>query len=244
MQRIIPVLAAVVLAGAPLAAEARSPIVTDRPDIAESSVTIGHGVYQTEQGAQNEWAAGASSLMFPSLHRFGIGDRFELRMETPLVNITAGRPTFEELAVGGKLHVLDGGELGQWPSMAVLAHANLTNGGGVEPIAKLLVDTALPGNFDLGFNVGSSLPPGTTVPTVGFAGSVSRELSDALRTYVELSGDRSLAGNQDTLGVDGGLVYLINDDFQVDLAAYKGLTATSVDWYATMGVSVRYGGGR
>jgi hypothetical protein len=226
----------------PAVAEARSPIVTDRPDIAESSLTVGHGIYQLEQAAQNELSGGVSALMFPSLHRVGLGDRFELRMETPLVNMSAGRPGFDELAVGGKYHLLDGGEFGEWPSLAVLAHATLTNGGGFEPITKLLVDTALPFDLGVGFNVGASLPPGNAAPAVNFAGSISRNLTDPLRIYGELSGDQDFGAGQSTLGVDGGLVYLVNDDFQLDLAAYKGLTATSVDWYVTSGVSVRWGG--
>jgi hypothetical protein len=230
------------LAAFPAVAEARGPIATDRPDIAETSQSVGQGVYQLEQAVQSEMAGGVATLGFPSLHRFGLGDRFELRMETPLVNMSAGRPGFGELAVGGKYHLLDGGGFGEWPSLAVLAHATLTNGGGFEPITKLLVDTALPFDLGVGFNVGASLPPGNAAPAVNFAGSISRNLTDPLRIYGELSGDQDFGAGQSTLGVDGGLVYLVNDDFQLDLAAYKGLTATSVDWYVTSGVSVRWGG--
>jgi hypothetical protein len=235
------ILTAIALAASDLAAEARSPIVTDRPDIAESSETVGHGVYQLEQAAQYDASGGIGALSFPSLHRVGLGDRFELRMETPLVNIQNGVPAFDELAVGGKLHVVDGGGLGEWPSVALLAHAALTQGGGIEPIAKVLIDTTLPLDFELGFNAGATLPSGSAGPTGTFTSALSHDLVESLRSYVELSGERNFAGAQDVLGLDGGLVYLVNDDLQLDVAVYRGLTAAATEWYVTTGVSARWG---
>jgi Putative MetA-pathway of phenol degradation len=231
----------IAIAALPLAAQAKEPLVTDRPDIAESSVTVGPGVYQIEQGISYEGASGVVSTLFPSLHRFGLGDRFELRLETPLFNLTGGVPAFEELAVGGKLHLLDGGGFGQAPSLGVIGHAILTSTGGIEPIVKFAADTTLPFELGLGTNATVSLPPGASAPTVGFAASVSGNLTEPLKAYMELSGDRAFSAGQDSLGLDTGLVYLVNDDLQLDVAAYKGLTAASTDWYVTAGLSVRYG---
>jgi hypothetical protein len=228
------------LAAFPAVAEARGPIATDRPDIAETSQSVGQGVYQLEQAVQSEIAGGVATLGFPSLHRFGLSERFELRLETPLVGLGAGKPSFTELAVGGKYHLLDGGELGTWPSVALLAHANLTDTGGIEPIAKVLLDTALPLGLDLGVNLGATLAPGSTVPTGIFAAAVSYELTEPLRLYGELAGEQPFGAGGAVLGVDGGLVYLVNDDLQLDFAAYRGLTAGAPEWAVTSGLSVRW----
>lgn len=235
-------LAAACLLGGPLApAEARLPIVTDRPDIAESSLVVGPRVYQQEQAVQAETAGGVTSWLFPSLHRLGLTDTLELRVETPLASLTGGRPAFEELAIGGKWHVIDGGELGEWPSLAVLGHANLTASGYLEPIAKLLVDTTLPLDVSLGLNLGTSLPGGQATPVMTYAGSLGRDLTDMLRIYGEWSGEQGSLNGQ-MAGVDGGLTWLLTEDMQLDMAVYKGLTPNAPDWYLTSGLSTRFGG--
>ena len=71
-RRLRPLLA-LALVSLPLAAEAKEPLVTDRPDVAESSVTVGDRVYQIEQGITYEGAGSVVSTLFPSLHRFGFG---------------------------------------------------------------------------------------------------------------------------------------------------------------------------
>lgn len=233
--------ALLMLMACPLVAEAKEPLATDRPDIAETSQSVGRGVYQIEQALQPETTGGVTSWLFPSLHRFGLTDRFELRLETPLMSLTGGRPSFDELAFGGKYHWIDGGEWGGLPSVALLGHANVNAAGSLEPIAKVLIDTSLPGGFDLGVNLGATWGAGNAAPTPIFAGALAYYFTDALRAYGEVSGEQDLSGGQNVLGVDGGLVYLVNDDLQLDVAAYKGLTAAATDWYVTAGISVRYG---
>lgn len=232
---------ALALVALPLAAEAKEPLVSDRPDVAESSVTIGDRVYQIEQGITYEGAGSVVSTLFPSLHRFGFGDSLELRVETPILNLTGGVPTFQELAVGGKWHIAGNGELGQTPSMGLLLNANLNQTGGIEPVAKFALDTNLPMDFALGTNVGVTLPSGNSAPSGMFAASVTRAFGDQATVFLELSGGRDFQAATDELGVDTGLLYLLNDDFQVDFGIYKGLTAASTEWYFTTGVSVRYG---
>ncbi|MFN3429057.1 MAG: transporter [Candidatus Sericytochromatia bacterium] len=224
----------------PVAAEAKEPLVTDRPDIAESSVTVGHRVYQIEQGITYEGAGSVVSTLFPSLHRFGFGDSLELRVETPILNLTGGVPAFQELAVGGKWHFAGNGELGQMPSLGLLANAGLNQTGGIEPTAKLALDADLPMDFAINANIGATLPAGNAAPTALAAASVTRGFGD-FTAFLELSGGRDFQAATDELGVDTGLQYLINDDFQWDFGIYKGLTATSTEWYFTTGLSVRYG---
>lgn len=221
-------------------AKAAEPITTDRPDIAESSLVAGLGVYQVEQGLAFE-AGSSGGLSFPSLHRLGIGSNVELRLETPIVSLSGGQTTFTELAVGAKCHLGGSGELGELPTMGVIGHAIINAQGQVEPIVKLAVDTSLPLELDLGMNVGASLPPGNTAPALNYVAAVSRSLTDSLRVYVEGSGVSDAGASTQEFGVDGGLAFLIDPSLQLDVAVYKGLTASSTDWYAGFGISKRWG---
>ena len=51
------VLGALLLSAAPLTAQARAPIETDRPDFTESSATIPKGRWQLETGRESVWEA-------------------------------------------------------------------------------------------------------------------------------------------------------------------------------------------
>jgi hypothetical protein len=237
LKAIMTIGAGLLLGGAPAAFA--GPLATDRPDIAESSLALARGVYQLEQATQVEWS-GAGVAKFPSLHRFGLGRGLELRLETPITAVGGGPAAFTGAALGGKLHLLDGGEWGSWPSVALLAHLDVDPTFQVEPIGKLLVDAGLPGDFDLGFNAGLSRPVAGG-PTASFAGSLSHDLVGPFRSYLELSGDQGLAAGTGTLGVDGGVTLLLNDDLQLDTAVYRGLTPGAVDWYVTSGMSARFG---
>lgn len=223
-----------VAVAAPALAE---PITTDRPDIAESSLAMGAGAYQLEQGTSYE----ATGLSFPSLQRLGIGSNVELRLETPIVTLSGAQAAFTEVGLGAKWHFMDGGELGQMPSMGLIGHAVINNLGQVEPVFKLAADTSLPLDVDLGMNVGASLPPGNTAPAINYAASLSRSLTDTFRVYVEASGVNDLTANASELGVDGGMALLLDESLQLDMAVYKGLTATSTDWYVGAGISKRWG---
>ncbi|MNS37005.1 hypothetical protein D3C72_692050 [compost metagenome] len=232
---------ALALLALPVAAEAKEPIAPSRPDFAESSTTVGHRVYQIEQGITYEGAGSVVSTLLPSLHRFGFGDNLEMRVETPILKLTGGVPAFQELAVGGKWHFGGTGELGELPSFALLGNAILNQTGGIEPFALLALDANLPMGFALNGSIGASLPAGNTAPSSMFAASFTRGLSDQLTAFLELSGGRDFQAGTDELGVDGGLQYLINDDLMWDVGVYKGLTAASTEWYVTTGISVRYG---
>ncbi len=231
---LVSVIAVSVLSSAPALAE---PITTDRPDIAESSLAMGAGAYQLEQGTSFE----AGGLSFPSLQRLGIGSNVELRLETPIVTLSGAQAAFTEVGLGAKWHFLDGGELGHMPSMGLIGHAVVNSLGQVEPVFKLAADTSLPLEFDLGMNVGASLPPGNTSPALNYAASLSRSLSDSFRFYVEASSVNDLMAGTNELGVDGGVALLLDESLQLDMAVYKGLTDTSTDWYVGAGISKRWG---
>lgn len=231
-----PALVAALSTASPALAEA---IVTDRPDIAESSLAVGRAVYQLEQGA----TMSPAGLAFPSLSRLGLGGSFELRFETPWALLGNGAATLQPLAAGAKWHVLDGGEWGQLPSLALLGHGEYDpSAGSWTGIGKLLADTALPADFDLGLNLGGAWTAGRPAPAWTYAASISHDLpAPGLRGYLEASGEQDLQGAPAVFGVDGGVAYLLDDDTQLDGALYRGLSAGAEDWYLTLGYSRRFG---
>src|SRR4051812_2515408 len=93
------------------AAAAPSPIVTDRPGFLFSSLNVGRGVFQIELGLP---AVTLDETRFASLFalvRYGVTDRFELRIDSPVYNeYTAAHSTdrgFGDLEAGAKWHLFD-----------------------------------------------------------------------------------------------------------------------------------------
>jgi hypothetical protein len=207
-------------------------LVTDRPDIAESSLAVGKGVYQLEQGVLLSGCDGCGAgVGLPSLSRYGVGRGVELRLETPIVDVAGGSVAFPGAAVGVKWHLpTDAASLG------LLVHADVDAEGGVAPIVKLAWDADLPAGFELGVNVGGTSAPGFEAPVALWATAVGKPLSDTLRVYAEASGEAGAAGQ--SVAVDAGLAYLLSDDVQWDASALYG--ATGGGWSAGTGISVRF----
>lgn len=236
MPRLPPWLPAAVLALAPAPAAAQ--IVTDRPDVAESSLVVEEGVYQLEQGLAAGWEPGAPSLAFPSLHRVGLGSGLELRLETPIAELTGAGAAFQELALGGKWHVQDGGGFLEPPSLALLGHATVDRAGTLEPLLKLLVDSALPAGLGFALNLGARWPVGAPLPLGNFAVALSQAQGERLGLYGELWGAQALDRGPG-LHLGGGATYLLHPDVQIDGAIYRGLTPGAEPWRATVGFSFR-----
>lgn len=63
-------------------ARAEDPIATDRPDFVESSLTVGNHRLQVETSAAWERDASVDAYSTPTLFRYGLGQTWELRLET------------------------------------------------------------------------------------------------------------------------------------------------------------------
>jgi hypothetical protein len=225
MLTLLPLVSAVALAS-------DDALVTDRPDIAESSLAVGRGVYQLEQGVLLSGCDGcAAGVGLPSLSRYGIGGGVELRLETPIVDVAGGSAAFPGAAVGFKWHVPTAAA-----SLGVLVHADVDAAGDIAPIVKVAWDADLPAGFELGVNVGGTTAPGFGAPVALWATAVGKPLSDTLRVYAEASGEAGEAGA--AVAVDAGFAYLFSDDVQWDASALYG--AVGGGWSAGTGISVRF----
>lgn len=218
---------------------------TDRPDIAETSQVIEPEQYQIEQGIRVARADdGTLTWQTPSLHRIGLLPGWEARLETDGLGHDGQKFGMSDVSLGLKWHILDGGDWGDVPSAAFLIDAtvpsaiNLARVQNWDPTAKLLMDMDLPMGFGLGLNLGS----GATVDNTGvyqatwlYALALDYDLSEQLRSYVEISGDRDLP-----ILLDGGFAYLVTPDVQLDLAIARDVLGSNLEWAGGLGISSRF----
>jgi hypothetical protein len=223
------------------------PLVTDRPDVAESAVVVGPGRFQIEAGAAfMEQSGEPGSLTTPTLLRFGLSKRWEFRLESDIVTfLSPGEGGFSDVSVGTKVNLVEG----ESSALGILVNVNVPSGfrrirGTVDPAVKILWDQDLGEGWGLGFNAGAVLTEDHTntrfIQPV-FALAVGKELTKSFRVYGEVFGEGPPeVGSSYQLGADTGLTYLVNNDLQVDLSVATGLSPNTPDWALGVGVSARY----
>lgn len=266
MSRPFPICLAVLLscAAAPaLAQEKQEPLVSDRPDLVESSEVVGKGRVQLETGVLVERERSADergrTYTTPTLLRVGISDSVELRFESEGRTIEHSRDKasgerstvagYADTSIGFSWHVQDG--QGMRPSVAVLASAELPTGSkrvggdGVRPSLRVVGEWDLPGELQLG------LMPGLATEnkdesngryTYGIFGAVlEKTFSERLHGFTGLSlpqiGRSRHGGTQASLDV--GAAYYLSDDLQVDTMFSRGLNHRTPYASFTVGLSMR-----
>lgn len=237
-------------------------IVTDRPDFVESSNVVGRGRFQLETSVLVERdrnaAARVRSLSTPTLLRFGLGDAFELRVETDgrtIVHSTelpvGARGTaagYADTALGVKWHVLD--EQGRTPSLGVLLHADLPSGSrgfhgqGVRPSLRVAAEWELPGDMSLGLmpGIGVEHDDAGARYSYGIFGAVlGKSFSERTRGFVEIAAPQIAhaadGGTNATFDIGGA--YLLSPSCQVDTMLSRGLNSRTPDWRWTLGLSFK-----
>ena len=213
-------------------------IHSDAPDAATGTFCVPPGVYQIEQNAQVDVAAGVPSFGLPSLHRFGIVPGFELRLESPIIAYTqAGGVARDWVALEGKWNVAS--FLPDYlPTLALFGFARLEPTNTITPAAALLTDIQLPLETGLNANLGGEFPSSGAKLT--YAASFAHRLfAPEWAIYGEVAGDWSPSGGLG-VGVDGGFKYRIGDDAQVMLAAGTDAMAPGSTYYVTTNLSYRF----
>ncbi|HXV74821.1 MAG TPA: transporter, partial [Candidatus Polarisedimenticolaceae bacterium] len=168
-----PAVAWLIIVPLPTAAAASEvpPLVTDRPDVTESSETVRRGSVQVEAGYGFARFDGETERLdvtaFPStLVRVGLDPRIELRLEWDgLISESreAGGQRTEEtgsgnMALGVKIKLRE--EQGALPQLAMLVDAVLPTGSQtfradrIDPAIRLAGSNRLTGRLGLSYNVG------------------------------------------------------------------------------------------
>jgi len=251
-------LAALLACGGPCLAD--EPIATDRPDFVESSLTVGQGRAQVESSVawEQDDAGGLRTTTFatPTLFRYGVSDRWELRLETDgwlrqrsrAQEATHRASGAADLSLGAKYHLRerDGG-----PSMAWLLHADLATGAaafaghGVRPSVRFVAEWDLPADCALGVMPGvvredDGSGRGYTAGILGVV--LGKAWTPRWRSFVEVAAAQ-LARERDggdVVSLDLGGAWLVHDALQLDFAVSAGLTDAAPDRALTVGLSRRW----
>jgi len=239
------------------------PLVTDRPDFTESSVTVGRGVVQLEMGYTYSYdeEGGAQTIghsIGEPLLRVGIfADWLELRLATNYAQEST-RPAggartvengFEDLAIGTKIGLTP--QECWLPEMALLLELSVPTGD-----AAFSADEVLPGGvwaygweiterISAGGNTGlfKRLDDMTNEEFTLFTQSVAvgYSLTDRLGSYTEWFA--LVPSGADTVQTqhffNGGFTFLVNNDLQLDVSAGVGLSDASDDYFIGTGFAVR-----
>lgn len=234
----------------------------DRPNVANSSQTVGDGRVQFEIGANwdrlhnDDLHVRTSST--PALLRFGLGDKAELRLESDgrsiehnVDPVTAARTTsagWNGMSIGFKWHFFDGE--GSHPSLGLLGKVTLPTGSlglrgrGVLPQLQLAAEWDFPKDWSLALTQGVGkdwIDNGSRYNYGILAASVGKKFSERLQGFFEVAApqiaSRSHGGKQ--FQVDMGVSWLVNRDCQVDVMVVRGLNSNTPDLSLAFGVSVR-----
>lgn len=242
--------------------QAKDEMVTDRPDVSESSEVVGKGRYQIETSvvSARDDAAGTRvrTLSTPTLLRIGINERFEFRVETEgytRLRADGAEPLrasgMADTALGIKWHMQDGDDDDFVPSVAWLLHADLATGAkafrgqGVRPSLRMVAEWELPQGWSVGAMPGvfSDRNEAGERYTAGLLALVlGKDFTPQWRGFVEYSADQIAAARHGgtVTSWDVGVAYVVNKDVQLDLSLTRGISRSAVDANWGVGLSVRY----
>lgn len=256
---------AVTLPVLPLAAQAPAalPMVSDRPDETESSVTVPAGMVQLEFGwvLARDRSAGVltmSHTLPDFLARIGVADRVEARLgfdgwhrvRTGEGATAEARSGWSHLSVGGKVRFAEG--RGARPSVAFVADVALPTGDDgfgaerVDPTFRLALAQELSEGIELGYNLGvqwesEAGPSGVTQTAAGlYTATVGLGLTERLGGFAEVFGTVTFDGPTVWRhAADAGFTYQVTHNWQLDLSAGVGLSEAAEDWFVGAGVVLR-----
>lgn len=223
------------IGNSPILAAEGEPLVTDRPDFTESPQTVPRGRTQVEAGVTFERSGDERAQSLGEvLVRVATGSRSELRIGVPsyLRFRGAGERVsgLDDAFLGGKWVLREGA--GKKPQIALLAGSTLPTGSrrvaerAYQPEAVLAAAMDLSEKASLSTNLGVARASVDGERFNQFFGSLSLgySLSEKWGSYVEVYAfNRDEPGGPSKKYVNGGLTYLINDDFQLDARLGYGL---------------------
>jgi hypothetical protein len=233
------------------------PMITDRPDVTESSSTVVRKSVQVETGMvyeSDKYRQGGTDIetgtfnFATTLVRIGLTKRLEFRAGSEFTQISEepkglldGNNGLNGLYVGAKYQLRD--SRGGKSEMAIVFGANLPVGNQdiapskVQPMAILALSSTLSRHFSLGYNIGGEVLNGDEVNFL-YSSSLGIGLTDLLGAFVELYGNKEKNKDPNLL-FDTGLTFLLTRKFQLDASTGFALAEDAPDWFINFGFSFR-----
>jgi len=229
-------------------AQETEPIQTDRPDQTESPAIVPKGMFQVETGFsfQKNDEYSKTNTLPSTLWKYGVNENFELRLITEFVSEKFGSETNSGLSpilIGCKIKIAE--EKGFWPKTSFIGHISLPNAASTDfktdyhaPEFRFVMQHTLSKRMSFSYNLGAEWDGFTAEPTFIYTVTTGLSITDKLGAYAEFFG---FAPQHDTANhnFDGGITYLINNNFMVDLSSGIGVTENAPEHYIAVGFSFR-----
>lgn len=224
------------------------PIQADRPDQTETPALVPKGMFQVETGftfQKND--ALSKSLGLPStLWKYGVNDNFELRLITEFLSEEINNEKFNgftPVSVGFKVKLTD--ENGIIPKTSFVGHISLPNAASKEfkteffaPEFRFVMQHTLSEKLSFSYNLGAEWNGFSAEPTFLYTLTTGYSITKKLGSYIELFGfaPQNVKANHN---LDGGITYLINHNFMLDLSSGIGISKNAPKNYFAFGFSFR-----
>ena len=234
-----------------------SPIITDRPDQTEAPATVPKGWFQIEIGGAVEndriKSPGDEPVTYhnitynTTLLKYGVTDRFELRLIQELLETRIQKETIAEglspLAIGMKISLLE--EKGIIPQTSLIAHVNSRTGArdfkpsSAAPDFRFTFCHTLSDVFALSYNLGAEWNGEDAVSTAIYTLSLGISLPKSFGLFIELYGFLPEHQTSDHR-FDAGFTYLLTNNLQLDVSGGLGISEISPDNFLSAGLSWRF----
>ncbi len=236
-------------------------IETDRPGetntptpAARKWINIETGLIRQTQtiGPEKDFYFQHPSLLI----KYGIVNRFELRLITELTSIKQGSINgystitgIYNVQLGGKFNFLK--EKGLRPKTSLIAHYNFRR---LRTLYKDSIDGAnfrfamlhtLSKTISVGYNIGMNWNRFGSSPAYIYTFSPRFNISEKWFAYIEVFGcfKRPRKYNPEN-NIGAGFAYYINDNFKIDASAGFGLNKNAPDNFYSIGTSFRFKTGK
>lgn len=224
-------------------------IQADRPDQTETPTLVPTEMFQLETGftfqKDNE---NSSALSLPStLWKYGVNENFEIRLITEFVFEEIENEKINGIApiyLGFKTKLAE--EKGIIPKTSFIAHISLPNAASTNfkmdyfaPEFRFAMQHTVSEKFSLSYNLGAEWDGFSAEPTFIYTLATGYSITQKLGSYIELFGfmPQSQKSNHN---FDGGITYLINKNFMLDLSSGFGVTDNAPKHFIAFGFSVRH----
>jgi hypothetical protein len=224
------------------------PIQADRPDQTETPAIVPKGMFQVETGLtfQKNDAVSKSFSLPSTLWKYGVNENFELRLITEFLSEEINNEKikgFTLVYVGFKVKLVD--EKGIIPKTSFIGHISLPNAASKEfkteffaPEFRFVMQHTLSEKISFSYNLGAEWDGFSAEPTFIYTNAIGYSITEKLGSYIEIFGFIPQKENSNH-SFDGGITYLINPNFMLDLSSGIGISKNAPKNYFAFGFSFR-----
>ena len=227
-------------------AQDADPIITDRPTQSAASTVVPLGTAIVEYGFIHESAGDFSTTTFANLHaRVGLLKFAELRITQNIQQVKNDATDTKvsgltPITLGTKVHLVT--ERGAMPQTSIIGQVTLNNGknefrpGDPIPEVRLNFSNTLGEFWSLGYNVGMQFPTDNT--TTLYSAVLGYSFLPGWTAFAEPYG--FFYEDDSDHRFNAGLIYLVKNNFQVDLTGGIGLSDISPDYFIGFGAAIGF----